>query len=61
MLKPGGRLVVIEWKKGALGFGPPDTLRTDDAAMRTLATAAGVHFERMLETGAYHFGQVYVK
>lgn len=61
MLKPGGQLVVIEWKKGANGFGPPDALRTDEEVMRTLATAAGVRFERTIETGAFYFGQVYIK
>ena len=61
MLKPGGRLVVIEWKKGAVGFGPPDALRTSEDAMRTLATAAGVRFERSLDAGTFYFGQVYLK
>lgn len=61
MLKPGGRLVVIEWKKGVNGFGPPDALRTDEEAMRALAIAAGVRFERTIETGAFYYGQVYIK
>lgn len=61
MLKPGGRLVIIEWKKGVNGFGPPDALRTDEETMRALATAAGVRFERTIDTGAFYFGQVYIK
>jgi ubiquinone/menaquinone biosynthesis C-methylase UbiE len=61
MLKPGGRLVVIEWKKGVPGFGPPDALRTDEEAMRALATAAGVRFERTIEAGSFYFGHIYTK
>lgn len=61
MLKPGGRLVIIEWKKGVKGFGPPDELRTDEATMQTMVTAAGVRFERVIQTGAFYFGQVYIK
>lgn len=61
MLKPGGRLVVIEWKKGVQGFGPPDALRTDEETMRALATAAGVRFERAIDTGMYYFGHIYIK
>lgn len=61
MLKPGGRLVIIEWKKGAKGFGPPDALRTDEDAMRALVTSAGVRFERAIETGTFTYGQAYLK
>jgi len=61
MLKPGGRLVVIEWKKGVPGFGPPDALRTDEEAMRALVTAAGVRFERTIEAGLFYFGHIYTK
>lgn len=61
ILKPGGRLVIIEWKKGAKGFGPPDELRTDEATMQTMVIASGVRFERVIPTGAFYFGQVYIK
>ncbi len=32
VLKEGGILVMIEWKKGAGGFGPPEALRTETAS-----------------------------
>lgn len=61
MLKPGGRLLIIDWKKGVKGFGPPDAARTDEQAMQTMAVAAGVRFERPLEAGAYYYGLLFVK
>ena len=36
VIKPGGTLIVIDWRKGAGGFGPPDDLRTDEEAMKQL-------------------------
>ncbi|HYU64678.1 MAG TPA: methyltransferase domain-containing protein [Candidatus Paceibacterota bacterium] len=55
ILKDSGRLVIIEWAKGMGGFGPPDDLRTDDAALQTLVTNEGFNFEQSLKAGQFHF------
>lgn len=61
MLKPGGVLLIVEWKKGAQGFGPPDHLRTDEQTMQALATAAGVRFERTVDAGMFYYGILFIK
>jgi len=61
ILKPGGRLVIVDWKKGVKGFGPPDELRTDEQALTTMATTAGVRFERTIDAGIYYIGLMFIK
>lgn len=75
VLKDNGSLMIIDWKKGTgamsdglpigqtgrQGFGPPDTLRTDDLAMRSLAIGEGLVFERTFDAGQFHFGMIFRK
>ncbi len=61
MLKPGGKLLIIDWKKGVKGFGPPDAARIDEQAMQAMATTAGVRFERSVETGTFYYGLLFIK
>lgn len=61
MLKPGGELLIIDWKKGANGFGPPDHLRTDEQVMQGLAAAAGVRFQRTVDAGVFYYGLLFIK
>lgn len=56
VLKPGGILVVIDWKIGAGGFGPPDDLRTDEIAMRSLIMGENLIFEKEIDAGQFHYG-----
>ena len=60
-LKDGGSLIIVDWKKGAGGFGPPDNLRTDETAMHSLAVGEGLVFERAFDAGQFHFGIVFRK
>lgn len=61
MLKSGGRLVVIDWKKGVPGFGPPDELRISEDDVKRLAEGQGVKFQRPLDTGRFYYGLVFIK
>ena len=61
VLKNGGRLVLIDWKFGTGGFGPPDQLRTDDVAMRSLVTGEGLIFEKSIDAGQFHYGMSFKK
>ena len=60
-LKDGGSLIIVDWKKGAGGFGPPDNLRTDEMAMHSLAVGEGLVFERAFDAGQFHFGLIFKK
>ncbi len=61
VLKSGGRLVLIDWKFGTGGFGPPDELRTDDVAMRNLVVGEGLVFEKPIDAGQFHYGVSFKK
>ncbi len=61
VLKNAGSLVVIDWKRTAGGFGPPDNLRTDDVAMRSLVMGEGLIFENDIDAGQFHYGMKFKK
>lgn len=61
VLKSGGMLVVIDWKRTAGGFGPPDNLRTDEIAMRSLVLGEGLVFENDIDAGQFHYGLKFKK
>ncbi len=72
ILKDGGAMIIVDWKKnadivsedlpigqaGRQGFGPPDNLRTDEAAIRSLAVEEGFRFEKSFDAGQFHFGMM---
>lgn len=59
-LKPGGKLLVIDWKKGA-GGAVPDDMRSTPEEMRSVVTEQGMTFEHDIEAGQFYFGQLYSK
>ncbi len=61
VLKAGGAMVVIDWKKGVDGLGPPDDLRTDAEAVRRVVGEAGFEYARPLEPDNFHYGLVFKK
>lgn len=68
VLKSGSFLVVIDWKRaagampdGRQGFGPPDSLRTDEIAMRSLILGEGLVFENDIDAGQFHYGMKFKK
>lgn len=58
VLKPDGRLVVIDWKKEAGGAGPPDHLRIDRETIRQTVSKLGFDFESDIDAGIFHFGMI---
>ncbi len=61
VLKNEGRLIIVDWKRGADGFGPPDNLRTDQQDMMVLAQEHGLAFVRNIKAGDFHFGIIMAK
>lgn len=61
ILKPGGKMVVIEWAKGAGGFGPPDDIRLDPIEIEDIAKKEGLSLQSDLDTGQFHFGLIFRK
>jgi ubiquinone/menaquinone biosynthesis C-methylase UbiE len=55
MLKPGGRLVNLDWKKEHMGWGPPFHIRfTQEEAVQLIKTA-GFAVGTIKEAGQYHY------
>jgi len=61
ILKEKGTLVIIDWKKGTGGFGPPDNLRLDSSAMQSLVASNSFDFVGFLDVGAFHYGLKFIK
>ena len=56
ILKPHGRLGVVDWKKEETEFGPPKAHRLDEAEARAVLIDAGFTPTRAFEAGLYHYG-----
>lgn len=56
VLKPTGRLAVVEWEAG-VPLAPPDAIGREQ--MQQLATAAGFVLERHIEAGEFHYAMLF--
>lgn len=61
ILKSGGRLIIVEWKKDKQGFGPPLERRMDETAMMHLASEQGFSFAQLINAGSFHYGLIFLK
>ena len=61
ILKKNGKLIIIDWKKGAGGFGPPDDLRSEVREIEAIAKEENLIREIVLNTGQFHFGLIFKK
>ncbi len=55
MLKKGGMLVDVDWKKEPMSMGPPLEKRFDEAKARRLITEAGFTVDSVKSIGQYHY------
>jgi len=61
LLKSGGKLMIIDWKKTGAPFGPPLKDRPDPENVKALAASAGFKLAEQFEAGPYHWGMIFVK
>jgi len=61
LLKPGGRLMVVDWKKTGIPFGPPVNLRLDSSDVVKMSAEANLRFGEEMEVGSYFWGLILVK
>jgi ubiquinone/menaquinone biosynthesis C-methylase UbiE len=61
ILKPGGRLIVIDWSESFGGLGPTKKHVVKKDAAMSLAEHAGFKISEEFEAGAHHYGIVCVK
>ncbi len=61
ILKPQGRVAVIDWTEGADGIGPhPEMVVTKDSVEK-LFSSAGFAKQKEFEAGSHHYGLVFAK
>lgn len=60
ILKKGGRMIIIEWKKSQ-AFGPPEKLIVPKEIAKDLAKKQDFKFEREFPVGQHHWGMIFEK
>ncbi len=61
VLKTGGRLVVIEWKKEPLPFGPNIEMRIAKAELPEILAANSFRLQAEIPADAFHYAMVFLK
>lgn len=61
LLKKGGKLLIVDWKKIGIPFGPPVEIRIDKESIKTLATTLKLRLVEETEFGEYFWGLIYQK
>ena len=61
LLKSGGKLIIIDWKRVSTPFGPPMADRTKPEEVKGFARMAGFKLVDEFEAGRYHYGIMFVK
>lgn len=61
LLKSGGKLMIVDWKKTGAPFGPPTKDRPDPEKIKLLAQKNGFSLVEEFEAGPYHFGLLFTK
>ncbi len=61
ILKPEGKLLVVDWKKEAIPMGPDVKFRISYDVARKMAQNVGFKYVGDIETDPYHFGILFKK
>lgn len=62
MVRPGGKLVVVDWKPGVKApLGPEEARRVHPEEVKGICEKLGMHLVDEFEAGPYHWGLIFVK
>jgi len=61
LTRPGGRIVVVEWKPTASPLGPPTKQRLDTQESMKILKSPLLKFHDEFEAGPYHYGLIYIR
>lgn len=61
VLKTGGQVVTVEWKRGPSAFGPSQTVRITRDQLVDMMQKCGFRFSRDLEADGYHYAVLFTK
>jgi ubiquinone/menaquinone biosynthesis C-methylase UbiE len=55
MIKPGGKLIDLDWKKEGIPIGPPSHIKFEETYASQLIEAAGFKVESVKDSPPYHY------
>ncbi|MBN1325568.1 class I SAM-dependent methyltransferase [Candidatus Falkowbacteria bacterium] len=61
LLKKGGKIIIVDWKKIGIPFGPPVDIRIDKENIKAIVGALNLRLVEETEFGEYFWGLVYQK
>ena len=61
VLKPGGKILIIEWNEKDASFGPDDALRISQNKISELAQNSGLTVVKEIKISDFHFGIIFEK
>lgn len=61
MIRPSGKILVIDWKRTASPLGPSTDRRPLPSEIISMAEKSGLRLESEFEPGQYHFGLIFSK
>lgn len=61
LIRPGGKIAVVEWKEGIGLIGPMEQYRIPLSKIRDFAKSVGLIEDRVFEAGPFHYGIVFRK
>ncbi len=61
MIKPGGALLIVDWKPSASAIGPDPAVRVTADEAKALGLAAGLKLEKEIVPGEQHYGFLFRK
>jgi len=62
MIRPGGKLVIVDWKPGINSpLGPTEEMRVHPEEVKQICTQLSMQFHGEFEAGMYHWGLVFIK
>lgn len=61
LIKPGGKLLVVDWKPAGAPFGPPSKDRVTPGDIAALGQRLGLKPLDSFDAGQYHFGVLFQK
>lgn len=62
ILKPGGRLTIVDWKAGIdVPLGPTQNMRIKPETIKQMAAELGLHLQDEFEAGKCHWGLIFTK
>ena len=59
LTRPGGRMIMVEWKTISTPLGPPTAQRVDKEAAKKILASPSFKFLDEFEAGPYHYGLLY--